>query len=302
MRRAAQRNGLWPLLVLAALLLRCPPVCAVPLLVNYQGTVDWTTPEIATVEMEFRVYGKPTPAATADAFLWGKRYEVRIDHGKFNVIIGSDGLPDVVRGLNDENPVSADLGDALAHAPCTLGICVVKGGLGEKQELTPRQTFPVAPRAVVAQRVLGNATVPTIPPPRYAINTDSPFTTPKDLVLGVRPGALVRIDYYANIFYQYASFQLVAYTQNAAGAWSAEPTLLEPLIAATTAGRVSGTATYDSNETLIAGTRLFAPPPDTVAVNVRFNLANPNQLLVGKEGYDAQFLTVEEVLNGNIQP
>lgn len=144
----------------------CTWASAAPLLVNYEGVVGGITSTenpVAIVEMEFRLWSEPESTDDED-FLWGRRYEVRVEDGRFGVILGSEGLPDKVRNYLGSDPVNGtdpqyeaiDL--ALARAPCWVGITVIQlpGHVGEGQELSPRQPLLSVPHALGARRLVGS--------------------------------------------------------------------------------------------------------------------------------------------------
>jgi hypothetical protein len=214
-RRATTR---WTTAAAVLLLLGCGTAWGAPLLINYQGTLsDPGLAPIATVDLEFRLWPNPRHADDEDEeLLWGKRYQVRVEDGRFNVVIGSAGLPDRVRDFYHSpprNPKYETLDLALAQGPCYVGITVIKeAGQGLGEELEPRQAFLSVPHAVSAERVIGIAEIeeeePSDPESRFAFSTGEPVVVDMDATEGlaarvaefpVRAGAMVKISYRATV-------------------------------------------------------------------------------------------------------
>lgn len=127
-----------------------------PALVNYQGMLIGDQYINGNYIIEFRIWSKKSSQEDNDQLIWGASYDVVVNSGKFNVILGAQGgtpLPDA--SVND-------IQFAFLDSERYLGVTTVsdpRGPVSNPQELEPRQRILSTPYALTAENGVPSGTI-----------------------------------------------------------------------------------------------------------------------------------------------
>lgn len=144
---------------------------SVPNLINYQGKLTDAAGELlpnGIYGVAFRIWNKKDAALPGNTLVWGQEYDVALQSGIFNVILGAPG------GLPLTNAAVNDLSFAFTEAERYIGLTMTRGTNGvaipSPGEIIPRQQVLTAPYAVtasyasVAQNVVNGVPVGSVMP------------------------------------------------------------------------------------------------------------------------------------------
>jgi microcystin-dependent protein len=121
---------------------------------NYQGKLtDAGGNPLAngTYGVAFRIWNKKTATDTGNQLIWGQEYNVAVQNGVFNVILGANG-GDVIT-----NAAVNDLNFAFGESERFLGMTITRnanGPIGNPSEIQPRQQIFSAPYAIRASSAM----------------------------------------------------------------------------------------------------------------------------------------------------
>ena len=123
---------------------------SVPSLINYQGRLTDASGNPlpnGTYGVAFRLWSKKAATDSGNLLIWGQEYNVAVQSGVFNVILGASG------GTPITNAAVNDLNFAFTEPDRFIGLTITRntnGPIANPIEIVPRQQVLASPYAVTA--------------------------------------------------------------------------------------------------------------------------------------------------------